>query len=300
MSLYTGSAQAKGLRLGLELHGLQGRRCHADRLRIGQMLNNLISNSLKFTEHGRVRVEVRTAGGTWLEFRVSDTGIGIAADRQAQLFGQFVQVDDSSTRRFGGSGLGLSIVRGLATAMGGEVGVESSEGVGSSFWFRIPVPEPAALPAVDAPAPGPAAGRPPRVAGRALVVDDAPANRFVAERMLVRLGLRVLSVEDGRAALQRVREDEPFDLILMDIQMPELDGPDATRLIRAWEKAEGRVPVPIIAVTAAAYDADRERCRAAGMDDFLAKPIMLDELSRVLQRWLPEDAPVSRPAPALN
>ena len=207
-----------------------------------------------------------------------DTGIGIPLERQSELFEQFTQVDTSTARRYGGTGLGLAIARHLAGLMGGSVGVESRAGHGSTFWVRLPLPDTAPL-APEAPREH---GVPDcRVTARVLVADDNAINQLVIRRLLERMDCRVVIAGDGREAVERWAAGN-FDLVLMDCEMPEMDGFDATREIRRRETA---VRTPVIAVTARAMSGDRERCVAAGMDDYLAKPIRIDDLTAVLRRW---------------
>ena len=291
-SLFAETARGKGVALRMSAAGLEERVYRSDPLRLRQMLSNLVSNAIKFTERGEVRIEASEKPGDdgtlWLEIAVADTGIGIAADKQALLFDRFSQVDASMSRRHGGSGLGLSIVRGVAQAMGGSAGMTSGVGEGSRFWFRVPVKivasaaRPASPPAAVA-----AADRSGLLAGRVLVADDTPANRLVTERLLARLGASVASVEDGRRAVGEATGPLRPDVVLMDLQMPEMDGLEATRRIRAWEAQRGAPRIPVVALTAAAFDADRQRCMDAGMDGYLAKPIMLGNLRAELARWLP-------------
>ena len=224
-----------------------------------------------------------------LEFSVEDTGIGIAEESQGRLFEKFSQIDDSSTRQYGGSGLGLSIVRKLARMMDGEAGVESKAGQGSRFWFRVRVPRvPATEPAGKAPA-RPLVDDPPTappLSGHVLVADDVATNRAVLGAMLPKLGLTVRMVEDGHQAVEAVRSGENFDCVLMDVLMPGVDGLEASRRIRSWEAAQGRPRCPIVAVTANAYAEDREACTAAGMDGFVEKPITLRGLRETLAAHL--------------
>lgn len=295
VALYSEVAEQKGLSIAQEWHGQGSSRYQADPLRIRQMLGNLISNAIKFTETGWVRIEGRVVqcedAAAVLEFAVADSGIGIPEDRRHRLFQPFSQVDSSTTREFGGTGLGLSIIRSLATAMGGEVGVESVPGSGSRFWFRIPVR------LLDA---GADTRQTPRQASSAKVSDDGmPAlhgsvllaednqtNRFVIVRMLEKFGLAVSFAENGQQAVDMVFAGGRPDLVLMDIQMPVMDGFDATRLIRQREVAEGRPHLPIIALTAAAFEDVRQQCLDAGMDDFLTKPVVLKSLRSVLMQRL--------------
>jgi signal transduction histidine kinase/CheY-like chemotaxis protein len=297
VALFAESAQAKQLTLNWR-SGLDAqRRVMADPVRLRQMLSNLVNNAIKFTPAGgEVRVRVDEAQGGQLEFSVEDTGIGIAPEKQGQLFEKFTQIDNSSTRSFGGSGLGLSIVRSLAQLMGGTVGVKSAPGQGSCFWFRVPLPavqadwSPStrgALPVATALAPDSV-----RTQAHLLVAEDHPTNRLFLQIALDKLGLKATFVEDGLKAVQAYQA-EAFDLVLMDMRMPELDGLGATRAIRLWEAEHGRTHCPIIAVTANAYDDDRAACIEAGMDDFLPKPVIAADLREKLGRWLPSAAPAT-------
>lgn len=295
VALFSEGAEHKGLRIEVRWVGLSDGRYEADPLRIRQMLGNLISNAIKFTEKGWVRVEGREVSrnetGALLEFAVIDSGIGIPEDRQNRLFQPFSQVDSSTTRQYGGTGLGLSIIRSLALAMGGAVGVDSQPGKGSRFWFRIQaglilsgcdtrrVPrssEPVAAPALSA-----------SLVGHILVVEDNATNRYVITAMLKKLGLTVRMAENGQQAVDILVAGERPDLVLMDIQMPVMDGFGATKIIRQFEAEQNWARLPIIALTADAFDDDRQHCMDADMDDFLPKPVALDALQAVLARRLP-------------
>jgi len=296
LHLFAEPAKAKGLRLESRWVGTVADGYVADALRIRQMLSNLVSNAVKFTAQGQVMVEAReverNGQDVLLEFAVQDTGIGIARERQHILFKPFSQADASTTRQFGGTGLGLSIVLSLARLMGGDAGVISAEGAGSRFWFRVRA---RLLDGADI-LPGAGsdigallasqgeAGR--ETKARVLVAEDNAVNRVVVEAILGKMAHQVECVDNGKAAVEAVMNGSQPDLILMDVQMPEMDGLQATREIRQWEKATGRPPVPIIAVTAGTFDADRQQCLAAGMDDFLSKPVSLSALLPVLSKWL--------------
>jgi signal transduction histidine kinase/ActR/RegA family two-component response regulator len=278
-------AQQQGLALTLHAAPRVSPTLVADGTRVRQVLFNLVGNALKFTERGRVQVqldEIEQEGGVLLELRVIDTGIGIAADALPLLFDRFTQVDSRAVRRHGGSGLGLAITREVLQRMGGGIEVSSRLGEGSCFTARVACTRPetptAALP--------PRAGTEPETSAKAaalrvLVVEDNPVNVVLAEAMLRHLGHSPTSVHDGRQALQTL-QSEAFDLVLMDMQMPELDGPGATRAIRALPGPEARIP--IVAMTANARAEDRQACLAAGMDDYLAKPLDLAALQAALQR----------------
>ncbi|MEC5385070.1 CHASE domain-containing protein [Uliginosibacterium sp. H3] len=289
-SLMTGSIAEKGLSLAAKWHEDDEALYVGDPMRVRQMLTNLVSNAIKFTFAGEIRVDAyeldRRDGLAVLEFSVRDTGIGIAPEHRDLLFKPFSQVDSSNTRRFGGTGLGLSIVRNLAERMNGSVGVDSEVNRGSRFWFRIELALPdkpsAALMSSDINR----KARPAADGGHILIVEDHSSNRLVLESLLQTHGLTYQSVTNGAEAFASVTSGAHFDLVLMDCQMPVMDGLEATRMIREWE-AFSQQRVPIIAVTADAFAEDEERCLAVGMDDFLSKPIDANELLIKLRHWLP-------------
>ncbi len=293
--LYGEVAHAKNIEIRTDTGNLDERQYWGDALRIRQMLTNLVSNALKFTQEGSVRLEVREIArqgdAATLEFAVVDTGIGIASETQSELFKPFNQLDTSTTRAYGGSGLGLSIVRNLAEMMHGETGVDSSPGAGSRFWFRLRLPCAPNAMRIQLPEAAGMTGAENTYAGEErhiLVVEDNPTNRKVVEAMLRKQGYRVDSVEHGQAAVEFVRQQRP-DLILMDVQMPVMDGCDATRAIRQFEAETAGERLPIVALTAGAFAEDRENCLAAGMDDFLTKPVNQAALLDVLARCLAEE-----------
>lgn len=269
----------------------------ADAARLRQMLSNLVGNAIKFTSQGLITVSVRrvdeASKGDVLEFSVSDTGMGIPQERLGRLFEPFSQLDNSVSRQFGGTGLGLSIVRNLARLMGGDAGVESEPGRGSRFWFRVVVPRVDAL-AKTAHAAELGSGEQVYLRGRVLVVEDDRINRKVIGGALEKLGINAQVVENGQEAVDLIKSGERFDVILMDISMPVLDGLDATRRIVAWADARGEVAPPIIAVTAHAFPEDRLRCVEAGMVDFIAKPVDFRELVRALRLYLKPGEPPGR------
>ncbi len=277
-----------------------------DPLRLGQILLNYVSNAIKFTVAGEVFVRLSVQSGPegelMLHGAVRDTGFGLAGAQREVLFAPFRQADASTTRRHGGTGLGLAISRGLATQMGGAVGVDSAPGLGSTFWFSArvaTVPDLRALPSAaqklahNAAAADADAAALARVRGaRILLVEDNLVNQEVVSEMLHTMGMRVEAAANGAEAVERVRAAH-FDLVFMDMQMPVLDGIGATRLIRAMAHREG---LPIVAMTASALAADHGRCRAAGMNDYLIKPIEPEALSELLIRWLPAGAELASPA----
>ncbi len=258
-----------------------------DPVRLRQVLLNLAGNAVKFTREGSVRIEVdaspRSDGRLDVTFRVTDTGIGIAGDRIEHLFEEFTQADESTTRRFGGTGLGLAIVRHLVTLMGGTLDVKSREGEGSTFSFTVPLEPRPAPPLVAVAAAGERCRLEDALSGRVLVVEDHLVNRTIVVRLLEKLGCTVETAENGREALAAVAKQD-YDLVLMDCQMPEMDGFEATREIRNREGE--RQHLPIVALTASALAGDREQCLAAGMDDYLSKPIRRDELEGLVRRVL--------------
>jgi PAS domain S-box-containing protein len=277
-SLFASRAFDRGVRLRVSIDPLTPTWVIGDPTRLRQILSNLVSNAVKFTERGSVVINV-DARGDDVTFSVTDTGIGIAAGALDRIFEPFRQADSKTSGQFGGSGLGLAICRQLVELMSGRITVTSEDGSGSTFTVVIP------LPATTPPRPDlvsrPAA--PPRDA-RILLVEDNAVNRRVAVAMLGRLGFVAQLASDGAAAIDRWRADS-YDLILMDCQMPLLDGYEATERIRLAEPAGVRVP--IIALTAGTMVGDRERCLAAGMDDYLSKPLDVTVLGAMLDQWLP-------------
>ncbi|HPT50022.1 MAG TPA: ATP-binding protein [Accumulibacter sp.] len=259
---------------------------HGDPTRLRQVLSNLTTNAIKFTDAGTITLGARLLEPRpdderlWLRFTVHDTGIGIAPEALARLFQPFVQADQSTTRRFGGSGLGLVICKHLVDMMGGTLTVESAVGEGSTFIVELPFAK-AGAPVLKPPGPS---ANPRKVTGRILVAEDNPVNQAVIEAMLRELGVVPTLVTNGAQVVETVSK-ETFDLVLMDCQMPVLDGYQATAAIRAMESPIARLP--IIALTANAMPDDRQRCLAAGMNDYLSKPVRLDPLATCLLRWLP-------------
>jgi PAS domain S-box-containing protein len=277
-SLFASRAFDRGVRLRVSIDPLTPAWVIGDPTRLRQILSNLMSNAVKFTERGSVVITVDAHDGD-VTFAVTDTGIGIHASALDRIFEPFRQADSTTSGQFGGSGLGLAICRQLVELMSGHISVTSVDGAGSTFTVVVP------LPATNPPGPdgGERLAAPPRDA-RILLVEDNAVNRRVAIAMLERLGFAAQVASDGAAALDRWRADT-YDLILMDCQMPRLDGYEATERIRLAEPDGTRVP--IIALTAGTMVGDRERCLAAGMDDYLSKPLNVTVLGAMLDAWLP-------------
>jgi PAS domain S-box-containing protein len=284
-------AAAKSLELEVRVSPEVPRWVRGDRQRIRQCLINLVSNAIKFTQAGRITVEVSLArlgdGYALTRFEVRDTGIGIAHETLPTLFQPFVQADSSTTRHFGGTGLGLSIVRRLIELMAGEIGVESKLGHGSTFWFVLPLERVASRSSATAGTKAGARGWPAaapfmqRFCGKVLLVEDNLVNQKVARGFLERLGCEVTLAGNGLEALEAFSK-APFDLVLLDLQMPLMDGYAATSRLRRLERG---AHTPIVALTASAMAGQRDRCLDAGMDDLITKPLDLARLQAVLERF---------------
>jgi TMAO reductase system sensor TorS len=290
LDIFAGRAHAKGLELACDIELDVPGTVRGDPMRLRQVLINFVGNAIKFTDAGEVIVRVRALGKDGsLRFEVIDTGIGIAEEAQAHIFNAFSQADSFTSRKYGGTGLGLAICGQLAGLMGGEIGVHSKVNRGSTFWFEVRLEAVAgATPALPPPAgsaPALPASAARMIGPRILLVEDNAVNREVAVGMLESLGCETDTAENGWLALKAMNT-ATYDAVLMDCQMPVMDGLAATAEIRRREQTSGAARVPIIALTANAMDGDRERSLDAGMDDFLSKPFTQQQLATQLRRWL--------------
>jgi len=287
VAIFEHTAHQQGLQLTVQCTGEpSAARAVGDPTRIRQILVNLIGNAMKFTEQGNIDVSSHwhstSSGSLWLECQVRDTGIGIAPQALESMFDAFRQADSSTSRRFGGTGLGLSIARTFAEKMGGELSATSVEGEGSCFVLRIPLllateTEPDVPTGVEAPRKLGPSPRP------LLLVEDNPVNQMVIEGMLRTLEHSVVTVDNGEQALALLRSSEHrFSAILMDLHLPDIDGLSVFQAYRADCDWRGSTPVPCVALTASAFEADRRRCTEAGMQDFISKPVSRQALQRSL------------------
>jgi CheY-like chemotaxis protein len=305
LELLAESARRKGLTMSAEIPPDIITRIQGDELRLRQVLINLLGNAVKFTDHGVIVLRVEqladNADGVAYRFSVTDTGVGIKLQNQALIFDLFSQEDGSTTRQFGGTGLGLAICKQLVELMDGEIWVTSVPDEGSTFWFTVrlhnidPADGVRATETADD-THGPGVAGPDNDSGglisvapglRALLVEDNVVNQFVASSVLGQCKCEVTLANDGREAVAAYR-DGKFDVILMDCQMPVMDGFEATREIRKWEAERGLARTPIIALTANVLEADRDHCLNAGMDDHVAKPLKIEDIARVLQQHVPD------------
>jgi signal transduction histidine kinase len=293
VGMLASQASAKGLRLRLEAEPDLPLTVVGDIDRLRQVITNLVGNAVKFTLSGQVLVSVSalpsSTGAVTIRCNVVDTGIGIADQDVPRLFTDFTQLDTSDTRRFGGTGLGLVISDRLVRLMGGEIGCMPNPDRGSTFWFTMPfelsngsAPGPSPLSVANTPPAERDANAPdgPLI----LIVEDNDVNALILTRMLTLLGYRSNAVTSGAAALVAVDHD-PYAMVLMDCQMPVMDGFTTTRNLRA--RADDASRIPIVAITATATTEDQDRCLDAGMDDYLPKPIIMERLAAILQRWAP-------------
>jgi signal transduction histidine kinase/DNA-binding NarL/FixJ family response regulator/HPt (histidine-containing phosphotransfer) domain-containing protein len=318
---FSGSASSKGLGLECSIDERIAPAYRVDALRLRQVLSNFLSNAVKFTEQGgiQVRLDVDDSAADAeddgagvrdrLVFSVSDSGIGISAEAQSRLFQPFAQADGDTTRRFGGTGLGLAICRRLAELMGGEVSMESVQGLGTTMRLSLALPRASLADVPQEPeAPGaagefalrslPDADEAAREGTLVLLVDDHPTNRLVIARQLALAGFASEAAGDGVEGLEKWRSGR-YALLLSDVHMPRMDGYELARRIRAEEAARDIAHTPIVALTASALKGEAERCLTAGMDDYLAKPVSIAALAGTLRRWLPHAMPVQDPAAAI-
>jgi signal transduction histidine kinase/CheY-like chemotaxis protein len=291
VSLFRANAQAKGLSLALDIEPMVPHWVIGDAQRLKQVLLNLVGNAIKFTERGGVSLRLLTVAGpgpvTRVRFEVTDSGIGVSTDAQASLFQPFHQVDGKRNRRAGGTGLGLAISQKIVEALGGHIELTSELGQGSMFHFDVPFevdPNPPAKDDIDSTMVSTTTAHLPLV-GTVLVVEDNEVNRLIAEEMLTSLGLTCMEASNGIEALD-ILDEHPVDLVLMDCQMPVMDGYTATQNIRAREKQQRLRRTPIVALTANAYDEDVALALEAGMDAHLAKPYTRERLRELVAMWL--------------
>jgi len=258
-----------------------------DPVRIRQILVNLMTNAIKFTEKGTVTIKANVLEKTQkivrIRLEVNDTGIGIEENSQRKLFNSFTQADGSTTRKYGGTGLGLAIVRQLVTMMRGRLGVESEVGKGSCFWAEITfeisdaIIEKQQATAIEVNE---------VLEGKVLLVEDNPVNQIIATKMLEKVGLQLEVAKNGEEAVNRIKQQHNFDLILMDCQMPIMDGYEATKVLREMEEQNKATRLPIIAMTANAMEGDKGKCLDAGMDDYISKPVNQQALKETIAKWL--------------
>jgi PAS domain S-box-containing protein len=311
-TMFALQARAKGLEFVSTMAPGLPEGAVGDPGRLRQVLTNLLGNAIKFTEHGQVGLKAdivsQTPDEIQLKFTVYDSGIGIPAGEQGRLFDIFTQVDDSNTRKYGGTGLGLAISKQLVELLGGEIGLESEAGRGSRFWFTASFGKSTRMESVapirqiltpraataksqprtsqpnQAPAQTPTQESPLQKSMRILLAEDNEINQRITLRLLQKLGLSADAVVNGREAVEAL-DKRKYDLVLMDCQMPDMDGFEATAVIRSREDSSRHLT--ICALTANAMDGDRERCLAAGMDDYISKPVGLEKLREALNRWIP-------------
>lgn len=305
IDLFTPTAEEKCLKLFLNYSDNVASYVRGDAGRIRQIMSNLLSNALKFTEHGQIELivegmecPIEYPRKTKIKVSVKDTGIGIPPEIQPTLFDKFTQADATTTRKYGGTGLGLAICKQLAALMGGDIGLESIYGQGSTFWFTMTLP---ILNEKEIPALEEKTDQVDQLKGaRILLAEDNPVNQDIASEILGQMGCEITLAHNGREAVEYIAKGQTFDLVLMDCQMPELDGYQATQQIRDYLRQTNHKHLPIIAITANALKQDRDKCFAAGMDDHLGKPFLKKDLVAILKKWLngTPDATTATPPPS--
>jgi signal transduction histidine kinase/CheY-like chemotaxis protein len=279
-------AESKGLKLIMEYQADLPRHYNGDPLRVRQILFNLVGNALKFTEKGHIKASVeRVPNSLLLCIKIEDTGIGIPDNKKSAIFKKFTQANTSTTSKYGGTGLGLAICARLTRMMGGTIGVANNPHGGSTFWFTLDL-EPDLNPPIDI-ALSPTEKISFLQGSHVLLVEDTVINREYATKVLEKMGIKTTIATTGVEALTQFKT-KTFDLVLMDCRMPEMDGYEATQHIRSYEKGTNAKRTPIIALTANAIKGDPERCREAGMDDYLSKPLRKNSLEKMLQKWIKE------------
>jgi len=284
VALYQPNAQQKGIYLETEFTPPFHKWVKGDSIRIRQIITNLISNAIKFTEQGGITIKAKVTIGGIFYCEVIDTGIGICKEAQKNIFKNFVQADNSTTREYGGTGLGLALSQQLVELMKGEIGVKSVEDKGSTFWFRIPLEKTKENEIVESN--DTKITQPQDLNATILLVEDNPINQEVVMYMLLSLNCQVDVANNGKEAIQQLAKKSDYDLILMDCQMPEMDGYQTSQYLQKKWLIETQQKTPIVALTANAMSGDREKCLNAGMDDYLTKPVEMVTLENTLRHWL--------------
>lgn len=289
INLFKDKAMEKGTHLTLKIDPEIPDFVIGDEHRITQILMNLMENAVKFTSSGSIKVRIalqkKENTPTTIRFMVSDSGVGIPDEAQKKLFSPFSQADESMTRKFGGTGLGLAICHQLVGLMNGEIGLHSTEGEGSTFWFTLPLKEGHAPPPQQQHSISPTQTHQTNQGARVLIAEDNEINQMIIEEMLSVFGFKHECYPDGQQAVKAVKSGR-FQLVLMDCQMPEMDGYEATRVIRDWENQKNTAHIPVIALTAHALKDNHDACIKAGMNDYLSKPVEQNDLLKCLEKWL--------------
>lgn len=303
----------KPIKVSCEIHGDVPVMLNGDPTKTRQILTNLLSNSVKFTHEGSIRTQITLLNNKNKQYNirisVEDTGIGISEKAQKNIFEPFVQEDTSTTRKYGGTGLGLALIKEFTEMLGGKISIESTQGNGSRFWVDIPFghasemteSEEIAQPILERESEIKSEHKKYKNKKEAqntldqkqkadsidlILAEDNPVNALIAKTMIAQMGLNVKHVPNGKQAFDEISSGKPYKLVLMDMHMPIMDGYEATKSIRQWEKEQSTPPIPIIAMTANTLAGDRDKCIASGMDDFLPKPVKQDYLKKVIFEWL--------------